>query len=458
MKPLWAVIVVGALAATTGCKRNGDSAAPPERVTNVAVEVLEPTEAADRIVISGTVAPWADVRVAAEVSGRIETCAVEEGAVVEPGAVLFEIDSSLLKAQVTQAEAAVAALRAEQDKVAAGARPEELAIALAKVGSARAAMSQARAAVEQAKASEANALRDLERTRKLFEQNVESEAKLDQMTTAHTVARRRREAADEQLRNAEEQLTAAQKQEALVREGARSEDRAGIAAKVAQAQAALNLARITLLKATVKSPIKGVLNKRLCDAGEYVGPGTPLADVVDVARVKVVAPVPERDISSVRLGAPKRMWFDLGRGDPVERTGRVIFVSQVADPRTLTFDVKIELGNADGRLRPGMIARVELVRDRLEDAIAVPFAAVIRDEDGYVAFVENGGEAHRREVTLGFFDGGRVVVTSGLSAGDRLIVQGQRFIADADRVRVAPAAGTTSAPAPTSAPAEGGRS
>jgi len=229
---------------------------------------------------------------------------------------------------------------------------------------------------------------------------------------------------------------------ALLKEGARQEDRQAMAARVAEAEAALNLANVLMGKATVESPIGGVLDKRYCEVGEYVKPGTPLADIVNTDRVKVVAAVPEKDISFVRTGDPITVVFDALN---LRRTGNAMFQSRAADRDTLTFDVKVELDNPDGRIRPGMIARAVLVRRKLTAAVKVPIFAVIKREKGYVAFVEDAGTARERPLTLGFFEAHRVVVTSGLKPGDRLIVQGQRDLVDGDKVRVPEPA--TTAPA-----------
>jgi membrane fusion protein (multidrug efflux system) len=202
------------------------------------------------------------------------------------------------------------------------------------------------------------------------------------------------------------------------------------------ALAAVETAEAELGKTDILSPIDGVLDSRTAEVGEYVGPGAPLGDVVDTSRVKVIASVPEKDVIHVREGEAMQVVIDaLG---PVPREGRVIFVKQVADPKTLTFPVHVALENADGRIRPGMIARVELVRQSLAEAIAVPIFAVVTRAHGsevsYHVFVEEGGVARERANRIGFFDGPRVQVTEGLEAGDRLIVEGQRDLVDGDEV------------------------
>jgi membrane fusion protein, multidrug efflux system len=204
-------------------------------------------------------------------------------------------------------------------------------------------------------------------------------------------------------------------------------DRDVAVAAVASAQAELD-------KTAVVSPIDGVLDVKAAEVGEYLSPGDPLGTIVDTSRVKVIVPVPEKDIVHVRAGDTMTLTVDaLG---PESRTGKVIFIKQVGDPDTLTFPVHLEVANPGGRIRPMMIARVSLVRDDLPAAITAPLFAVIRRADGYHVFVEVEGVARRRDVTLGFPEGDRWLVLSGLEVGDRLIVRGHRNLIDGDEVGV----------------------
>jgi len=200
------------------------------------------------------------------------------------------------------------------------------------------------------------------------------------------------------------------------------------------AGAAVELCTARLADADVFSPIDGVLDCKEADVGEFLSPGDPLGEVVDTSRVKVVMPVPEKDVRFIHVGDQVEMVIE-AMADGVRR-GKVIFVKQVADPVTLTFPVHVEVANADGRIRPGMIAKVDLVRRRFEEAVAVNIFCVRRHEKGYRVFVEQDGAARVRNVVTGVFDGQMVQIVSGLAEGDRLIVRGQRELIDGVKVKV----------------------
>jgi membrane fusion protein, multidrug efflux system len=205
------------------------------------------------------------------------------------------------------------------------------------------------------------------------------------------------------------------------------------------AQAGARALRERLERTVVRAPISGLLDDRFVEVGTMVMPGTPIARIVDVSSVKVTGGVPERFAGEVQRGAVARIAID-GPGAR-EYEGRIGFVGSSVEEQTRTFPVEVLVSSPGGALKPGMIATVRVARGAIDSALVIPQEAVIRTESGYVAFVavENGaGEtrAEARAVTLGATQANQVVVTSGLSAGDRIVVVGQGKIAAGDRLQI----------------------
>ncbi|RME03845.1 MAG: efflux RND transporter periplasmic adaptor subunit [Deltaproteobacteria bacterium] len=206
------------------------------------------------------------------------------------------------------------------------------------------------------------------------------------------------------------------------------------------AEAALELIRVTLDKSTVESPISGIVDTRFLNVGEYAQPGQPVLDIVNLDELVVVAELPEREVPHVH---PDQR-FDIR----VDAFGDEVFsgvfrrVGVQANPNR-TFPLEIVVENRDRRLRPGMRAEVTLVRGVYDDAVLIPRDAVLDEFDGKVSFVEVGGRAHRRTVTLGPRSGDQVVVLDGLLPGEHLIVAGHRKLADQTPVLVKRGCGET---------------
>lgn len=210
-----------------------------------------------------------------------------------------------------------------------------------------------------------------------------------------------------------------------------------------QADAAVATLRERLERTVVRAPGAGVVDERLVEVGAMVSAGSTVARIVRIDPIKVVAGIPERFAGDVAVDAPARVTFDVFPGQVFD--GRLGFVGSTVSPRNRTFEIEVVIPNPGGSIKPEMVANVEVTRRDLEDAIAVPQDALVRVEQGFVAFVaesEGGADVARvRPVTLGAAQGNRVVIHDGLEPGDRLIVVGHKQVADGDRIRIARAGG-----------------
>ena len=204
------------------------------------------------------------------------------------------------------------------------------------------------------------------------------------------------------------------------------------------AQARLKTLEARIARTTVRAPVSGVFDEHFLDIGEMASPGTPVARVVSVGRVKIVGGVPERYALTVRRGDSARVELDaLPEGAFL---GAISFVGASVDEQGRTVPIEILLENPDRILKPRMVANVEVVLERLTNVVVVPQDLVVRTETGYQVYVAEttDGEtvARARGVTLGRSYANRVVVTDGLAEGDSLITLGHRLVDDMGRVRL----------------------
>ncbi len=193
-----------------------------------------------------------------------------------------------------------------------------------------------------------------------------------------------------------------------------------------------------LARTVVRAPFTGILDERHVDVGAMVGPGKTLGRMVDLNPIKIFAGVPERYAPDVHVGASAALRFE-ALGEQVFST-EVRYVGATINPRSRTFPIEVELSNPEGSIKPEMVANMSLARQEVEEAIVVPQDALVRVESGYVAFVvveRDGLEvAEVRDVVLGPTRRNLVVVDQGLREGERLIVVGQKSVADGDRVNL----------------------
>lgn len=215
------------------------------------------------------------------------------------------------------------------------------------------------------------------------------------------------------------------------------------------AQAALDSATVNLSDGTLYSPINGILDRLNIDPGEYINPGQKVMTIVDIDRVDIELPIPEKDILYFEKGQKVRIIMSLsgqeacdGNADHTNLIecrvfhGTIDFISLTADGATRTYTIKVGVDNSKRVLRPGMIVRAHLVRRQVTDAIAVPFFTIVDHEQGKSVFVVEDDIAREKPIKYGAFQEGLVEVRKGLKLGERLIIVGQRSLVDGQKVDV----------------------
>ena len=205
-----------------------------------------------------------------------------------------------------------------------------------------------------------------------------------------------------------------------------------------QAAATYRSLRARLDRTTVRAPFAGIVEERFTEVGESLAKNQPVYRVVDLQEAKILAGVPERYALDVNPGDEARVTFDVLESSFAARIARV---GATVDPSNRTFQVEIRVPNRGGRIKPEMVANVEIVRRRLVDAIVVPQDVVVRMEDGYIVYVveeldDGTPVAQARKVSLGPAQQNVVVIEEGIAMGDRLVVVGHRSVAGGDAIRV----------------------
>lgn len=302
---------------------------------------LRPDEDAESLSASGTVEAT-EAHLGFQTAGRIENIAVREGDRVHAGQPLAHLDQRELLARRAQAEAQVEAARALLRELESGFRREEIV--------------QARAGRDAVAERLADAQRDLQRARTLFEGGAISREALDKAESAHEVARSQLEQAAEQLR--------------LLETGPRTERIEGQRAALAAAEASLQAVEATIAYATIQAPFDGVVTLRHAEPGEIVAPGSAVLTIANLDDRWVRIYVREDRLGAVQLGAGASITSDTYPDKAY--AGEVAFIASEAEftPKNvqtteervkLVFAVKVQItGDEDRELKPGMPADVSL--------------------------------------------------------------------------------------------------
>src|SRR5712691_12683345 len=177
---------------------------------------------------------------------------------------------------------------------------------------------------------------------------------------------------------------------------------------------------------SLNSPIDGIVVERNATIGASVGTEASLFKIIDLSRVWVDANVFEKDLQRVRLGQGVKLTVPAFPGSTF--SGKVILVNSVVDPDTRTVKVRTEVPKQNGRHKPEMFAKVEIITDVNRAAISIPQSAVLNDNGQTVVFVAEGKGYQKRQVHTGIQNGDRVEITDGLNAGEKLVVKGNYLL------------------------------
>jgi HlyD family secretion protein len=360
---------------------------------------------------AGTLEPQALVTMTSKIESRIERILVGEGDLVPTGRLLVRMEDDTVRLQSEQAESAAGAAQAQLDKARRGVRPEEL--------------ENAQALLKQAEEDFATGQQNYQRTERLYNEGA--------------LAKARFEEAEQKLRDAQTRLENARRNVRMMEQGAGPEEQRMAEANLKAAWTQVRLAALQLDFTRIRSPITGRVAKVLIDEGNMASRTTPLLVLVQDDPMLLRIPVPERhyaDFSAGQATIRARVRLD-ALPDLGELAGGITTISPTVDPASRTFMVEMRLENREGRLKPGMYAEVQFVMERRPEALLVPAIALVeRSGRPGVFIVDSGSEpsARFRQIVPGIRTQEEAEVLQGLADGERIVVEGNAFLEEGQRV------------------------
>jgi len=347
------------------------------------------------VVATGKIEPITKVEIKSKANGIIERLHVDVDQIVQPGQVLAELDRENLTARLREARANLQAAEAAHEAAIAQLKKNEIEAESPEIELAR---------------------RTYLRAEQLFDQKLIAQNGLDEARSALEQAENRQRAARSQLIIARAKVAEA-------------------AAHVAQAGAAVERADEELASATLRAPIRATVLTRDVELGSPVSSilnlganATLVMTLGDIERVFVRGKVDESDIGRVRLGQRVRITTETFRDRLFN--GRVTQISPIGVEKdnVTTFEVEISIDNSGQALKANMTANAEIVLEEHPSSLLLPEAAVTYDAQrhAFVDLADPGAKNGRRRVpvTVGIGNGTKVQVTSGVKAGDKVVLPG----------------------------------
>ncbi|MDD8032079.1 MAG: efflux RND transporter periplasmic adaptor subunit [Acidobacteriota bacterium] len=308
--------------------------------------------------LTGDIEPWKQVGVVPNISGKVTRIYVQEGDQVRQGQLLAELDTEALRLQLEQAKAAVSVAQANYQ----------------------------------------DAKRNKERMDKLLKENAISEQQ-------HEKIRLALEAAQTQLKQAEE---------------------------------ALNLVQYQLDVSMMRAPFSGLITGKYINEGEAINPMMPggpgVVTLMDMSSVKIKVNVPERNFREIHPGLKSLIRVDAYPDEVFE--GEVFIVNPSANPVTRSFETQVKVPNPQSKLKAGMFARVEIVVEEKAEALTIPADAILEEDDKNYVFVVANSQAAKRQVKTGLQEKDLIEVLSGLQEGEKIVYVGKEMLNDGSAINI----------------------
>lgn len=212
--------------------------------------------------------------------------------------------------------------------------------------------------------------------------------------------------------------------------------------QVLQAQASLDAstaavrqAEIAIAQVNIKAPFAGVFDHRDAEVGTYLAPGQPCGTMIELNPLLVVGDVPETQAASLKVGAPASARLVSGQ----VLSGRIRYVAREADPQTRTYHLEVAIPNSNLEVRSGLSAEVHIGAGS-GPAHLVPVSTLVLDSAGRqgVRYVAADGRVAFAAITV-VEESAQGLWVKGLNGPVQLIVVGQSYVADGQKVRVAQA-------------------
>ncbi len=201
------------------------------------------------------------------------------------------------------------------------------------------------------------------------------------------------------------------------------------------AQARLNVSRINIGDANIRSSINGIVNKRYIEPGAVLAAATQMFNIVDVSKLKLKVTVNENQVATLKVGDNVKITASVFPNESF--TGKITFIAPKAD-NSLNFPLEIEVANnPNNQLKAGMYGTAVFAMPKAQSLIAIPRSAFVGGISSNEVFIaENNSTARLHKVVAGRVVGDKVEVLNGLNEGDLVISSGQVNLTDGSKIQV----------------------
>lgn len=391
---------------------------PEAKYVPVKVMLVEKSSIENIAQYTGLIKPNQVAYAVAAIPGKVSSCFFEVGDRVAKGDLLFTIDSTEIEDSIRVLE--------EQLKVA------EANLSMAQTG----AVAAMGSAYESQKLQLETQLKSAENNYTAAKDAFDSATLLME---AQLINRLQYNQIKNQFQQAKNALDSAIKAYDLYVSKISKDSMDAANEQLKQAQASRDMLKLQIESARKKldytqvtAPIDGIIASKDIVTGCLISNTSVPYTIMDSDTVQVVISVTEQVINKLNKG--DKLQVSVPSVEEGNFTGIVTTVSPAVDPKTLTYNIHIEIPNKGNRIKPGMTAKVDILTERHENSIVVPLSSILTDENGSFAYIVRNNFSEKRPVSTGIINKDQIEILGGIDAGELLVVKGQQFLSENDPV------------------------
>lgn len=402
--PWRAVVLASISVAAAGCSKPQKEKEP---VVAVQTAPAERGPISQIVSAEAVVFPLQQALITPKISSTIRQFLVERGAHVHKGQLLAVLENADLSAAAETSRGEFEQAEAGYAATTGATIPEQLQKAQLDAAAAKSAFDAAQKVYDSRK--------------NLLQQGALPRRDLDAAEVALAQAKTQSEVAQRQL---EDLQRLGQKQALKTATG-----------QMTAAEGKFHSARAQLSYSEIRSPIDGVVTDRAQHIGELATATQPLLTVMNTSRIIAKAHIAQAEAATLKVNNPAQLKVP-GLDEPVD--GRISLVSPALDPGSTTIEVWVEAKKSDPALRPGMTVQLSMTARTVADAVIVPVSAVFKNAEGadYVVLAGSDGHAHIKTVQVGIRNSEDAQISSGIKAGDPVIVSGGYALPDNTQIKI----------------------
>lgn len=199
------------------------------------------------------------------------------------------------------------------------------------------------------------------------------------------------------------------------------------------AEAGYKASRKQFADTSIKAPFAGFLSQKKVEIGDMLNPGVSIGKIIDIQIVKINVEIVEGNMPRINIGDDVKVHLDTYSDE--EFNGKVTLISPEADPVMKTFPVEIELTNTkDYKLKPGMMAKCEIITDVTDNTFLLPQKAVYKEDNQHFIFINDNNTAVKSYVQIGRTYKDDIEILDGVQGYEQVVVTESLCVNDGSNI------------------------